>query len=136
MKIFGPFDADFLKISRVTSYTIGIILDDKLANRAKILVLLPQPPKSMCFQGIRKEVQSVSLKTRPAFQCATWIWVEHVFIFTVHHEGPSKRRPTVLLWAPISFSTQLQLRSTRSRFILAINLTLANECIVYCASPS
>lgn len=133
MKIAGPFETDLPMTLTVTGSTVAVaLLNSGCQVRPPPPPLLPelgsvatlwnfQNPR--VFRGAgRKKFQS-SERTRELFQCATWTWAEHVFVFTVHYEGLGTRHPAVSLWAPTFHSTQLQLRSTRSCLIPFINPT-------------
>lgn len=63
------------------------------SNGAKLLLLPPtyeEPPKCMCFQGIRKKKFSYPSEDKASLSVFHWDMVEHVFIFTVLHEGLGK----------------------------------------------
>lgn len=87
------------------------------------------------FRVVRKR-SVVSQRTRELFQCATWTWVEHMFIFTVRYEGLGTCHPAVSLWAPEFYSTQPQLRHTRSCLNLFLNTTWQITVLYIVWSPS
>lgn len=96
------------------------------ASGAKLLALSPQceePSKSTCLQGIRKEAKSSVYRQGQSFSGPHGSGGTCVYIYCTIR-GSENIGLLFLLWAPIFYSTQLQLRSTRTSLILLIKLTV------------
>lgn len=132
MKIFRPLNANFLQIPRVTSYTIGIIMDDKHAQLCQWGQIISPSTTLWRTSSIHVFSRHPS-ENKASLSVFHMDLVEHVFIFTVHHEGLGKTLACCFALGTNILLHPAPIKEHKKLLDSPYKNYSANECIVYCA---